>query len=73
MKAALVGIVILALYVPAALGQTPDPSSSPVSSSQEKIAQKSSTNTVASSSPTAVKVGKAALLLPPEKSNPVKL
>src|SRR5689334_6097083 len=75
MKAALLGVVILGLCVPRLLAQTANTSAAPASSSsQEKVAQKSSAVTPSASSTTAVKVGKAAALaLPPEKLNPIKL
>src|SRR5262245_29538640 len=74
MKAALLSIVILGLCVPAAAGQSvnPSPASSP---SPEKIAQKSGASGTTSAAPsTPLKIGKAAALsLPPEKASPVKL
>jgi len=75
MKAALLGIVILGLSVTGVTAQTSNPAASPVSSpTAEKIAQKSTASTAPTSSTTAIKVGKAAALaLPPEKSNPIKM
>src|ERR1044072_9113311 len=74
MKAALLGIVILGLCVSRALAQTPSSSASPASSSNpEKVAQKASGNTTSAASTTGLKVGKAALALPSEKSSPIKM
>jgi len=75
MKAALLGIVMLGLCGPCASAQTPSASPSPASSSMpEKVAQKSSSDSVTASPTTALKVGKAAALsLPPEKSSPIKM
>ena len=75
MKAAWLVILVLALCVPGVVAQTPNGSASPETSpSPEKVAQKSGSNTPPPSSIGAVKVGKAAALaLPPEKANPIKL
>src|SRR6267143_3505500 len=72
MRAALLSIVTICLFLGQASSQTavsdPSPTPSPVA---EKAAEKSSPT---SSQPSEVKVGKAAALaLPPEKSNPVRL
>src|SRR5690349_10990734 len=74
MKAAWLVILVLALCVPGLVAQTPNGSASPETSpSPEKVAQKSGSNTPPPSI-AAVKVGKAAALaLPPEKANPIKL
>src|SRR5260370_41754173 len=74
MRAALLSIVTSCLFFASAYSQTPvsgpSPSSTPVG---EKAAEKSN-STATSSHPSNVKVGKAAALeLPPEKSNPVRL
>jgi hypothetical protein len=74
MKAALLCIVILGLCISSANSQTPSVASPVASPSPTKFAEKSS-DTATSEPPAAtVKVGKAAALaIPPEKSNPVKL
>ena len=74
MRAALLSIVTICLFFGQAYSQTaasdPSPSSSPVG---EKASEKSN-STVTTSPPSKVKVGKAAALgLPPEKANPVRL
>src|SRR6266566_2641065 len=74
MRAALLSIVTICLFFGQAYSQTaasdPSPSSSPVG---EKTSEKSN-STVTTSPPSKVKVGKAAALgLPPEKANPVRL
>src|SRR5216683_173946 len=73
MRAALLSIVTVCLFLGQAYSQTtvsdPSPTSSPVG---EKAAEKSN-STVTPSKPSDVKVGKAALALPSEKSNPVRL
>jgi Carbohydrate family 9 binding domain-like/Domain of unknown function (DUF5916) len=74
MKAALLSLIFLGLCFGSASGQTtsslvPTPSPSP-----EKFAEKSSVSPApATPEPAAARVGKAALVLPPEKSNPVKM
>src|SRR6266404_1885648 len=72
MRAALLSVVTICLFLGQAYSQTalsdPSPTPSPVA---EKAAEKSSPT---SSRPAKVKVGKAAALgLPPEKANPVRL
>ena len=72
MKAALLSIALISLAFSQAHSQTvsaePSPATSPVG---EKAAEKG--NLPSGDQPTVPKVGKAALALPPEKSNPVRL
>jgi hypothetical protein len=74
MKAALLSALLLVLCSAAAFSQSAASSPSPAEiKSQEKFAEKTNGNTAAPASGE-VKVGKAAALsLPPEKSNPVKM
>lgn len=72
MKAALVSIALIGLCSATAYSQRPIAESSPSPISAEKIAEKPDAAVPARGS-TEPRVGKAALLLPPEKSSPVKL
>lgn len=74
MKAALLSVLVLGLYVSGAIAQTSSVgSSSTTLQAQEKVTEK--TDSSVPNPPTGeVKVGKAAATsLPPEKSNPVKM
>ena len=70
MKAALLSTALIYLCSAAVYSQTPTatPQASPGAFTSEKTSDKSAPKETAS----AAKTGKAALALPPEKSNPVK-
>jgi hypothetical protein len=75
MKAALLSTIILGLCVCAAIAQTKNTVASPAASpSPENFAQKGNDTSASASTVAPMKVGKAAALaLPPEKANPIKL
>jgi len=74
MKAALLSIILAGVCVPSAYSQSASTSTgSTSSSSPPAVVEKLAHGTATSSSSAAVKTGKAALSLPPEKSTPVKM
>ncbi|HJX92020.1 MAG TPA: DUF5916 domain-containing protein [Pyrinomonadaceae bacterium] len=73
MKAALLSIILVALCFSRATSQTSTSASTSTSPTQEKVAAKTDGNATPSSAPVEAKIGKAALSLPPEKANPVKI
>jgi hypothetical protein len=76
MKAALLSTILVGLCFCTAASQTATTAPTATSSPPEKVAAKTNGNsetTSSASTTTAAKTGKAALTLPPEKANPVKI